>query len=331
MADPQTNPPASVPAPPPASAVTVEKSFLVQRFAKLSFGSPAAFSVVGYSAAGEETVVQVPEMNVCFDVGRSPHFALTSDIVCVSHGHMDHIAGLGYYLSQRVFQGMQPGKVLVPRELHRATERLLSAWRDVERQDTPGEVVPMEPGQLLEVRRDFGIRAVATHHGQGSLGYTVLSIREKLKAEYTGLPGPQLAQMKKDGVAIQYRVEVPMVSYLGDTSAGPATGNVFERPDVRNAMVLLTECTFFDQAHKAKAKVGKHMHVDQFANILPTLNNTHVVLLHVTRRTSVRRARQALRKLVGDEQMRRVHFLMDFDGAKDAGDIEDAGPPAAEG
>ena len=27
--------------------------------------------VIGYSVAGEETVVQIPEMNVCFDIGRA--------------------------------------------------------------------------------------------------------------------------------------------------------------------------------------------------------------------------------------------------------------------
>ncbi|MGH7176818.1 MAG: MBL fold metallo-hydrolase, partial [Tepidisphaeraceae bacterium] len=86
----------------------VEKSFLVQKFAKLRFG---ALHVIGYSVAGEETVVQVPELNVCFDIGRAPHFALTSDIICLTHGHMDHVAGLGYYLSQRHFQGMKPGTI----------------------------------------------------------------------------------------------------------------------------------------------------------------------------------------------------------------------------
>src|SRR3954462_12966637 len=108
-----------------------EKSFLVQKFAKLPLG---AVHVVGYSVAGEETVVQVPELNVCLDIGRCPHFALTSDIVCLTPGPMDHIAGLPYYLSQRYFQGMKPGVVIVPREMERAVDGLLRCWRDVERQ-----------------------------------------------------------------------------------------------------------------------------------------------------------------------------------------------------
>src|SRR5687767_2261501 len=107
----------------------VEKSFLVQRFAKLGIGP---IHVVGYSVAGEETVIQVPELDVCFDIGRAPHFALTSNIVCITHGHMDHLAGIAYYLSQRHFQGMKGGTVLLPRELERATECMLRCWRDIE-------------------------------------------------------------------------------------------------------------------------------------------------------------------------------------------------------
>jgi len=190
-----------------------EKSFLVQKFAKLTLGQ---YHVIGYSVAGEESVVQIPELNVCFDIGRAPYFALTSDIVCITHSHMDHLAGLAYYLSQRFFQGMQPGTVFVPREIERPVDAMLRAWRDVERQGTPYKLIPISAGQMYEVRRDFGIRAYETHHGGPSLGYGLISIRENLKPELAGLTGPELVEMKKRGEEIQYRVEVPLVVYLGD-------------------------------------------------------------------------------------------------------------------
>jgi ribonuclease Z len=298
----------------------VEKSFLVQRFAKLGIG---AIHVIGYSVAGEETVVQVPELDVCFDIGRAPHFALTSNIVCISHGHMDHLAGIAYYLSQRHFQGMKPGLVLLPRELVPAVNEVLRGWRNVERQNTPYELVPMEPGQNYEVRRDFLVRAIETHHGGGSLGYALINVREKLKAEYMGRPGPELAALRKQGIEIQYRLEVPLVTFLGDTTAG----RVFDHPDVQNAEVLITECTFFNPDHRQRAKVGKHLHVDQFLEILPKLKNQHVIITHVSRRTSIRRAKSFLLKRLGEERTKTIHFLMDFEGAASAGEVEEQGPP----
>ena len=301
----------------------VEKSYLVQKFAKLQFGPT---SLIGYSVAGEETVVQMPEWNVCFDIGRAPHFALTSDFVCITHSHMDHIAGLGYYLSQRHFQGMKPGTILLPAEIERNVDQLLRCWRDVERQGTPYTLVPMRAGQLHEVRRDFGIRAVQTHHGGPSVGYALISIREKLKPEYAGIPGQELAEMRRSGTEIQYRLEVPIVAFLGDTTAGRAGDSAFEHPDVQNAQILITEITFFDPDHRAKAKAGRHLHVDHFAEVLPTLKNEHIVISHVTRRIGIRRAKHLLRKKVGEEQMQRIHFLMDFESSREAGDIEDVAP-----
>jgi ribonuclease Z len=240
---------------------------------------------------------------------------------------MDHLAGLPYYLSQRYFQGMKAGTILLPREMERVVDAMLRCWRDVERQGTPYKLIPMSPGQMYEVRRDFGIRCFATHHGGASLGYSLVSVREKLKPEYVDKTGPELAQMKKNGIQIQYRLEVPLVAYLGDTTIGP----VFDEPDVQNAETLITECTFFDLDHKTKAKAGRHLHVDDFVKLLPKLKNQNIVLGHVSRRTGVGRAKRVLRKLIGEEAMSRIHLLMDFEGAVDAGDVESAGPNAGAG
>ena len=300
----------------------IEKSFLVQKYAKLKLGQ---YTLIGYSMAGEESVLQVPELNVCFDAGRAPQFALSSDFLCLTHGHMDHLAGVAYFLSQKQFQGMTGATVFLPAELEQPVERLLAVWRDIERQQTPYTLVPMQPNQLHQIRKDFGIRALGTHHGMASLGYSLISIREKLKPEFVGVPGEELSKLRREGVEIQYRVEVPLVTYLGDTSAGP----VFEHPDVINAETLITECTFFEPDHKSRAKAGKHLHVEQLARILPRLNNKHVVLTHVSRRTGVRRARQLLKKTVHEELLGNVMFLMDFDNAAAGGEVDDHAPNRA--
>jgi ribonuclease Z len=299
--------------------LVVEKSFLSQRFAKLKFGH---ISVVGYSVAGEETVVQVPELGVCFDTGRAPQFSLSTDILCLSHAHMDHVGGLAYFISQRFFQGMKPPVILCPDEVVDPLERMLAAFRDVERQHSPYVMIGLRDREEYEVRKDFKIRAHAVHHAGPCLGYSLISVREKLKAQYMGKPSPELAQMKKDGVEIQYILEVPLVTYLGDTGAGP----VFDEPDIINSEVLITECTFFEPDHRQRAKSGKHLHVADFARILARLNNKLVVLTHVSRRTGLRKAKKLLKAAVHEELLKNVHFLMDFDGAQDAGDLDDIVP-----
>ena len=95
------------------------------------------FTLLGYSVGGVESVVIVPELDCAFDIGKCPAEALTVNHVLLTHGHMDHSAGLPYYFSQRDFQGIANGIALVPRELADPLDKLLKAWGEVE-----GHVAP---------------------------------------------------------------------------------------------------------------------------------------------------------------------------------------------
>jgi len=72
-----------------------------------------------------------------------------------------------YFLSQRYFQGMKVGTILLPRELQRPVDALPEMLgADIERQGTPYTLVGMTAGDLHQVRRDFAIRCFGTHHGR---------------------------------------------------------------------------------------------------------------------------------------------------------------------
>ena len=133
--------------------------------------------------------------------------------------------------------------------------------------------------------------------------------------------------MRKSGVEIQYRLEVPLVVFLGDTTAG----TVFDEPDVQNAEVLITEFTFFEPEHRTKAKAGRHLHIEQFAELLPKLKNRQIILGHVSRRTGTGPVGDCFVSGSAAEAMGRIQFLMDFEGSADAGDVEQAGPNPGEG
>ena len=263
--------------------------------------------LLGYSLAGEESVVAAPELNVCFDVGRAPREIIAIDHVALTHGHMDHAAGIAYYLSQRNFIGTSPGTVLAPASLERPLHELLRVWGDIEGHVTPAKIVPMTPGDEYEIRRGLVARTFALNHGVPAVGYSLVDVRLKLKPEFLDRTGPELVELKKRGVQIQYTLEVPLVCYCGDT----AEGAFLDLEIVRKARVLVLECTFYEPDHVRRARAGKHLHVRDVARILPTLENEHVLITHVTRRTAQRAARAELARLVDPEVMARVHFVME--------------------
>lgn len=263
--------------------------------------------LLGYSVAGEETVVAAPELNVCFDVGRAPVEIISVDHVLLTHGHMDHAAGLAYYFSQRNFVGVAPGCVLAPKALADPIRDLLRVWGKIEGHVSPGRIVPMTPGDTFEVRRGLEVRAFEVNHGVASLGFSVVEVRHKLKPEFNGLTGPELVELKKKGVEIEYSLEIPLVAYCGDT----AEGAWLQLDMVRKAKILLLECTFFEADHVSRARAGYHLHVRDVARLLRRLENEHIVLTHVSRRTGMREGKAALAKLVDEATMARVKFLMD--------------------
>ena len=264
------------------------------------------FSLAGYSVAGEESIVIAPELDCCFDIGKCPREALTVNHVLLTHGHMDHVAGLPYYFAQRDFQGIANGTALVPHGLVEPIEDLMKAWGRVEGHVPPHRLVGMSPGEDFAIRRDLVVRAFATRHTTESLGFSVIDVRQKLKSDYEGLTGPEIVELKSQGVQVTRRVEIPLVTYLGDTAAEDFSA----LPCVSQAQVLLIECTFFDDDHTARARAGKHLHVDDLPGVLSGMHNEKIIICHVTRRTHMGQARKRLRKAIDAETLKKVSFLM---------------------
>jgi len=263
--------------------------------------------VQGYSIAGEETFVQIPELDVCFDMGRAPRLMLTSNFVALTHGHMDHSAGISYYFSQRVFQGMGTGTLICPEALAGPVRRMMEAWVPIETQRTPHKIIGLAPDGEIEIKKHQFLRAFDVNHTVPSLGFVVVEKRSKLKDQYAGLPQEKLVELKKAGQEITYIKEVPLVAYIGDT----APGDFFSRPDVANARILVTECTFVEPGHQDKARVGKHLHVDDIAHMLRNTAIEHIVLTHLSRRSHLGQVKQELESVIPREHRHRLHILMD--------------------
>jgi ribonuclease Z len=274
---------------------------------QLGFLYVPPYRVQGISIAGEESVVQIPELDVCFDIGRCPRAALASPYVALSHGHMDHSAGLAYYFSQRHFQGMGVGTIICHPKLEEPIHNIMRAWVDLEAQRSPYKVIPLEPDGEVEIKNDMFLRGFKTNHRVPSLGFAVVEKRSKLRADLAGLPQEKLIELKKQGENITQIIEVPQVCYTGDTT----WGEHFDREDVLNARILITECTFLEAGHRDRAHVGMHLHLDDIVRLMKRSKAEAVILTHLSRRTHLATARKQIDRAIPAEHLERLHLLMD--------------------
>ena len=263
--------------------------------------------IFGYSVGGEETVIAVPQLDVCFDIGKAPDQVIPINHVLLTHGHMDHAAGIAYYLSHRKFCGQAQGTVLTPPSTIDPIRQILDAWGRLDGSRIPANLIPVRPGDEFRIKPNLIARVFPAKHTRDAVGFCIIETRKKLKPEYDGLPGYELVKLKTQGIAIDNPVEIPLVSYLGDTQYV----DFAQLDDVSNSKILLAECTFFEDEHTERADAGRHMHIDEFAPLLERMNNQHIIITHLSRRTGVGQAKQLLRKALSKETYAKVTVLMD--------------------
>jgi ribonuclease Z len=247
--------------------------------------------LLGYSVAGEETVFIVPQLDVCFDLGKAPQQMIPINHALLTHGHMDHSAGIAYYLSHRNFCGMPAGTLLAPEPLIKPIQAIIEAYGQLDGNPIPAKIVGLKGGEEYQVKPNLWARAFAVRHSRGALGYSIVEKRKKLKPEYLPLSGPELVKLKQQGIAIDYQVELPIISYFGDTEYADFAKQEF----VLKSKILVTECTFFLDEHIERAQAGRHMHVNDLAGLLENSQNEHIILMHVTQRTGISEIRRIIR------------------------------------
>ena len=161
----------------------------------------------------------------------------------------------------------------------------------------PCTIIPVDPGQEIELSRELVLTVHKTTHTVPSVGYIVWDRRKKLKPEYLNLSGPEIRDLRLTGVEITSEVRVPILAYTGDTSPP----GLDENPDMMRAQVLITEMTFVAPKHR-KEKIHKHghMHLDDWIARKDQFQNELIIAAHFSVRYTAAQVERVIRKKIPD-------------------------------
>jgi len=255
--------------------------------------------LVGGSRAGEGTIVLLPQLHLGLDPGRAHRALPPMRTVVLSHGHMDHLGGLGYWASQRYLNSMPPATLIVPEPIADEIRSLLAAFARLE----GGEpyrisVLPVTDGGSHQLRRDMELTFFATDHWVPTLGTLITWRKHRLRPELGHLSETEIARRRLTGEEVTEDVAATILAYCADS--GP--GLLETRPELFAAEVLLVECSFFRPADRDRAARYGHTHLADLLPCLGAFECRHLVLLHASRRHRLRE----LEAILDDEV--RPHF-----------------------
>src|SRR6266511_4538092 len=168
--------------------------------------------IEGVSIAGHESFYKVPAFKCLLEFGRAPDDVVGYSTVCLTHGHLDHAAGLAHHASRRRLTGLPPARVFAPEEAAPDLEAWLAISQRLENVDYGLHLTPVRPGGSVMLRNDLELKVLPGRHRVPTVGYLFSEIKRKLKDEFLGFPGEEIAAMRSKGVEVTRREETPLLA-----------------------------------------------------------------------------------------------------------------------
>lgn len=274
----------------------------------------AQLVLTGRSRAAWHTSFVIPQLNLLLDAGlvvnklRPKHIFLT-------HGHSDHTL-----LAPAFTKRDDPPDVYCPVGMRKAFDDFMLAKTILNRGgeialDDAEEMGLEFPGVNAEQAEDgrspaeaawltthvtHGVRdgdviplprlkglsaqAFACDHTVPCVGYVFSTTTHKLLPEYTSLPGAELKALREAGTALTAPHTVPIFAFLGDTTAK----TLADAPAwlQQGIPVVVTECSFLREEHRAQAVKTKHTLWSDLEPVVRRWPGTTFVLTHFSLRYS---------------------------------------------
>jgi ribonuclease Z len=271
-------------------------------------------TIIAFSISALSTYALLPELNCAFDMGDCLLDAVPIERVFVTHPHGDHTRCLFRHESLRRLMAMAPPTYYVPQSTVEGFAALAEAWRKLENvrdgRFEPPRLEGLQPGDVVWLHRQLACKAFAVRHTAPSLGYTLFDVRKKLKPEFLGVAGQELARLRREGVAFEQELWLPRLTFIGDSTID----TLYNEQHVGRSRILFLEVTFLLDGEQELARRRGHTHLDDLVRFLAdcpeVLQNEHIVLKHFSMRYDRGMIRHVLRTRLPRPFLERVHILV---------------------
>jgi ribonuclease BN (tRNA processing enzyme) len=277
--------------------------------------NPSKWRLQGHSKAGERTGFWLEPLNVVLDAGMVTH--RVPKCVFLTHSHIDHCDCIHkiYNVTTQPAKGQNGlvGRLLVLPEysvplikkhlegIREKSRGYLDVCKKIEDaliqskkvdpeqfSDGKGIVWSMEkthpyiakPGMRIDDLPGFDnllVEVVEGYHSIPSYGYGFNIVTQKLKKEYHGLPGKEIAKLRKDGVQITEEICRPELIFYGDTTAK----TLLVDSDWKKYPVIVIECTIYEPEDVVKQeRLEEHIAWFQIEDVIKSNLDNYFVFIH---------------------------------------------------
>lgn len=238
--------------------------------------------------------MSLPQFRLMFDVGIGGPAVVDTPNLLLTHGHLDHAAGVPYYISQRSLRHLEPPTVYCPPETAEPLNKIMELWAEIENFKSAYTLIPIDYDKQYHLQSNYYFQAIRSVHRVPSNGYSIIEKRTKLKPEFTGLSSREIVKLKQERDDLFYETFETLITFSGDTQIE----FVLENEMVRKSRILFLECTYIDKKRPVeRAREWGHIHLDEIRKNADAFEHIEkLYLIHFSTRYRAEEIKAMLRK-----------------------------------